>query len=392
MATMSRRREIESELRECERQLRMSMAGGAGLGAAYKSTPFPADVPPGDVLTADEVALYFVASDGSRTQKKVKLTWTDDDLQKGLGTPADPFKKLKEFTAFSNWRYNLDAAFLAQTYEVNKKQFRYTIEGVEVQSLDLFGPRIGFGKFNFKVAFQTEKEIPNPETTATNPLPPIGYQLGATNIPGIFLCRGNSVGILVVILNEDTKKQHTLLTVQPRIAAGRFAFPEIPAGMLDASTNFAGTAAKELKEETGIDLGKTTAKASAKLIDLTSGAYFGTNFSGVYPSAGGCDEMIQLFACELKMSEANMAWLSGRLNGEIHEGEMITLKIVPFGDLVKEAPDMKALSALCLYDRYKQTEEGKKENWYDVNAQIVAKRKSETGSILAPLPSRLQVK
>jgi len=395
MATMSRRREIESELRECERQLRMSMAGGAGLGAAYPTVPFPASAPAGDVLTANEVSLYFVGTDGQRTQKKVKLTWANDNLQKGFGPADDPMKQLREFTAFSNWRYNLDGAFLTSTYTVDgtagkdKAAYRFTIEGLEIQSLDPFGPnRIGFGKFNFKVASRVISNVMDAGAV-------VGKELTTVHIPGVFLCRGNAVGILVVI-EDDTGKKHTLLTVQPRIAAGRFAFPEIPAGMLDESTSFAGTAAKELKEETGIDLnmedkpgkdGKPKT-ALAKIIDLTGSIYAGTNFSGVYPSAGGCDEMIQLFACELKMSNHNMAWLSGRLNGELHEGEMITLKIVPLENLAKEAPDMKALSALYLYERFKSTAAGKATTWYNVDAQIEAKRTAETKPTLLPLPRK----
>ena len=400
MATMSRRREIESELRECERQLRMSMAGGAGLGAAYTTVPFPTTAPEGDVLTASEVSLYFVGTDGKRTQKKVTLTWANDNLQKGFGPADDPMKQLREFTAFSNWRYNLDGAFLTSTYTVDgtpgkdKAAYRFTIEGLEIQSLDPFGPnRIGFGKFNFKVASRVISNVMG--TNAAGGSAVVGQELTTVHIPGVFLCRGNAVGILVVI-EDDNKQKHTLLTVQPRIAAGRFAFPEIPAGMLDESTSFAGTAAKELKEETGIDLnmedkpgkdGKTKT-ALAKIIDLTGSIYAGTNFSGVYPSAGGCDEMIQLFACELKMSNLNMTWLSGRLNGELHEGEMITLKIVPLENLAKEAPDMKALSALYLYERFKSTAAGSATTWYNVDTQIENKRITETGTKLAPLPRK----
>jgi len=41
-----------------------------------------------------------------------------------------------------------------------------------------------------------------------------------------------------------------LLTLQPRIAAGSLAFPELPAGMVDDGT-FSGAAAKEIEEELG---------------------------------------------------------------------------------------------------------------------------------------------
>ena len=42
---------------------------------------------------------------------------------------------------------------------------------------------------------------------------------------------------------------------------------EIPAGMLDGESNFVGVAAKELKEETGIEI------TAEKLINMTRLAY-----------------------------------------------------------------------------------------------------------------------
>ena len=42
--------------------------------------------------------------------------------------------------------------------------------------------------------------------------------------------------------------------MQPRVPTGRYSFVELPAGMLDQSGDFAGVAAKELKEETGIEV------------------------------------------------------------------------------------------------------------------------------------------
>ena len=51
--------------------------------------------------------------------------------------------------------------------------------------------------------------------------------------------------------NSQAEK-HVLLTVQPRVPAASLAFSELPAGMVDDSGTFAGTAAREIKEELGI--------------------------------------------------------------------------------------------------------------------------------------------
>ena len=106
------------------------------------------------------------------------------------------------------------------------------------------------------------------------------------------------------------------MTLQPRIPVASLAFPEIPAGMLDGSGNFSGTAAREIYEETGAlgippDYQKGGRKREDEyvrgkgsmnevnmlclglsieeheLVDLTEKAY-GNQWQGVYPSAGGC--------------------------------------------------------------------------------------------------------
>ncbi|KAI5285078.1 hypothetical protein KEM54_000846, partial [Ascosphaera aggregata] len=150
-------------------------------------------------------------------------------------------------------------------------------------------------------------------------------------------------------------ERKVILTVQPRIPAGSLAFTELPAGMLDDSGSFAGAAAKELEEETGLVI------KSDELIDLT--ALVASQFksrrnqqegeklqAAVYPSAGGCDEFIPIFYCLKRMPRGQIEGLEGRLTGLRAQGEKITLKIIPLKDLWKEAlRDAKSLSAWALY-------------------------------------------
>merc|ERR1719356_423863 len=105
-------------------------------------------------------------------------------------------------------------------------------------------------------------------------------------VPGVVFMRGAAVAILVVLKCKD--KRYTVVVRQPRIPVGKDNLPEIPAGMLDGEGNFAGVAAKELKEETGISINQKD------LIDMTQLA-FNDTYPGMYPSCGGTDEFNRLF-------------------------------------------------------------------------------------------------
>ena len=163
-------------------------------------------------------------------------------------------------------------------------------------------------------------------------------------IPSIVFMRGASVGMLIVITCEEDKRQYTVLTVQPRVPTGKYALEELPAGMLDASGSFVGAAAKELQEETGIIVNEKG------LIDLTEKAFKGTAYNHVYPSAGGCDEILRLFLHQTTMSRARLIELEGKCTGVLEEGENIKLKVISLHELWREAPDVKALSALCIHE------------------------------------------
>lgn len=156
---------------------------------------------------------------------------------------------------------------------------------------------------------------------------------------------------------SDTEKL-VILAIQPRIPAGSLAFPEIPAGMLDDSGTFAGGAAKEIEEETGLSIHQDElVDMTALTLDLISQESTAAEEDmkeklqdGVYPSPGGSDEFIPLFLCQKRMQRGEIEDLQGKLTGLRKEGEKITLKLVPLEDLWKEGVrDGKALAAWALY-------------------------------------------
>lgn len=201
---------------------------------------------------------------------------------------------------------------------------RYLVKTVRVQNVDMFGPvKVGFIKFSADVVDSLAQ----------------GDKV--KNLPGIVFMRGGAVAIVMALKCKGKLK--TILTVQPRIASGRFNFRECPAGMLDGETsNFAGTAAKELKEELGMVV------TADELIDLTS--HFGMP-NGIFPSPGGSDETIRIFAVEREISEEELATYEGKATGALDEGEQITLEIADF-DALLTLDDAKSIIGHGLYTRW----------------------------------------
>ncbi|KAL2010230.1 hypothetical protein VTN00DRAFT_6037 [Thermoascus crustaceus] len=191
-------------------------------------------------------------------------------------TPDLSKDQLLGFPAFKIWLSTLQRSLARQrnaSHEFHSAP--YVLRKIDIQAVDFFkGGRLGFLKL--------KAEVSNDK--------------GET-LPGSVFLRGGSVGMLLILQPDDIPAssedgKRVILTIQPRIPAGSLAFPEIPAGMLDESGTFAGGAAKEIQEETGLTIPQD------ELIDMTSLALglLGehedgeTLQKGVYPSPGGSDE------------------------------------------------------------------------------------------------------
>lgn len=162
--------------------------------------------------------------------------------------------------------------------------------------------------------------------------------------------------MLLVLQPDDVPEgseqdKHVILTVQPRIAAGSLAFAEIPAGMLDDAGSFAGGAAKEIEEETGLVV------RTEELVDLTALALQGGQShgeellqEGVYTTPGVCDEFVPVFLYEKRIPREELEGFRGRLTGLREEGEKITLMVVRLEEVWRVAGrDAKTLAAWGLY-------------------------------------------
>jgi 8-oxo-dGTP pyrophosphatase MutT (NUDIX family) len=148
-------------------------------------------------------------------------------------------------------------------------------------------------------------------------------------IPGVVFLRGCSVAIYIIV--EISGKEYVVLTKQFRAPIGRNVI-EIPAGMMDSESCFAGVAMKEITEETGLE-----APSIESLIPLGN---------PIIPSGGGCDEKIQLFFWKTTISEEKQAEILSKMLGCADENENIQILFEPielYESKLMEIGDVKAI-------------------------------------------------
>lgn len=247
-----------------------------------------------------------------------------------LAINLDPkFNKhlLEKYEPFVEWVKQLKTSLDLQKEEEENSEKRhpfhddpYELKSIHIQAVDFFGSRIGFLKY--RAIIQNER----------------GNKGKPMQLPGSIFMRGGSVGMLMILRPKNMSDERwVIMTVQARIPAGSLSFLEIPAGMIDDRTNdFRGAAANEIEEETGLKIN------CDHLIDMTKLALQGSpnpeNLkAAMYPSPGGSDEFIALFLWEQEMERLEIESLKEKLTGDKKQGEMITLKLIPYGDLWKVA-------------------------------------------------------
>jgi len=231
--------------------------------------------------------------------------------------------------AFTQWLDTLKTSLdLQREYHHPFYDAPYSLRSINIQSVDFFGPRVGFLKFSADISNA------NGET-----------------LPGIVFLRGGSVAMLMILRPSDSRNERwVIMTQQARIPAGSLTFPEIPAGMLD-DDSFKGAAAKEIEEETGLVVPRN------ELVDMTALAVRQAQTTpeqlqaAMYPSPGGSDEFIPLFLWEKELPRQYIEELNDKSTGLRVQGERIRVKLCRYEDLWKVgARDAKALAACALYE------------------------------------------
>jgi hypothetical protein len=93
-----------------------------------------------------------------------------------------------------------------------------TVVQIHIQSVDMFGPRVGF----VKLRSESQVLVASQDADGSHPT--------VIDVPGIVFMRGGSVGVLIILACEG--EEYTILTYQARVPAADHNLPEIPAGML----------------------------------------------------------------------------------------------------------------------------------------------------------------
>ena len=255
--------------------------------------------------------------------------------------PALTKDQLLAFPAFKTWISTLQHSLSTQKGSTHTfHSAPYKLRKIDIQAVDFFGGgRIGFLKLKAEVSNDDGEKI-----------------------PGSVFLRGGSVGMMLILQPDDvadrseTEKQ-VILAVQPRVPAGSLAMAELPAGMLDDAGTFAGGAAKEIAEETGLEI------PADHLINMTELAIPEPSSSdteeqiqrAMYPSPGGSDEFIPIFLWQKRVPRSTLKEWQGKLTGLRDHGEKITLMLCPLQDLWKVgARDGKTLGAWALYEGLKR--------------------------------------
>ncbi len=189
-------------------------------------------------------------------------------------------EKLTDSHKYQLWRGKLEAHGL-------------DIHGIE----EIYSRRKGDGEILFSLLM----------TDATTP--------EGDKIPPICFLKGEVVCVLICLIDAGSGEKYLLLVKQRRICDGGYTY-EHPAGMLDSESDAAAVAAREVHEETGIELAKE---------DLTR-----LLSHPCYPSTGTSDEAMYFFFCEITLPKEKIMQYHDQNMGVASDHERITTSVLPF--------------------------------------------------------------
>ena len=211
-------------------------------------------------------------------------------------------EKLEDSLKYQQWKALLDA------------------EGIDVRSIEeLHVVRKRKGDVLFAL-LKMDAVAPNGE-----PLLPIA------------LLRGHFVGVLVSLIEKETGEEFFLMVRQRRVGTGAVML-EHPAGMVDNTKDPWEVAITEVREETGVEIGRE------QLVLLDERV--------LYSSPGLIDEGGYFFATQLRLSRAEIQALGDNSQGHGTEGEFIETVVLSRADAMAETSVANAQLHFYLWETW----------------------------------------
>ncbi len=187
---------------------------------------------------------------------------------------------------------------LTESHKYNLWRKKLVANGLDIHGIEeIYSRRKGDGEILFSLLM----------TDATTPQ--------GDKIPPICFLKGEVVCVLICLIDAQSGEKYLLLVKQRRICDGGYTY-EHPAGMLDSESDPAAVAAREVHEETGIELGK---EELTRLLDYPC-----------YPSTGTSDETMYFFFCELTLPKDKIMQYHDQNMGVASDHERITTAVLPF--------------------------------------------------------------
>ncbi|CAG5016794.1 hypothetical protein DYBT9275_05637 [Dyadobacter sp. CECT 9275] len=206
---------------------------------------------------------------------------------------------------------------LTDSHKYNLWTKRLIANGMDIHQIDeLYTRRTGKGDVLFSLVY-------------TDASTPEGYK-----IPPICFIKGEVVCVLICFIDIETREKFLLLVQQRRICDGSLTF-EHPAGMLDSESDAAAVAAREVWEETGIEIAKES------LIQLGK--------EPCYPSTGTSDEAMYFFYCEIELTGEEIRGYHNQAQGLLSDHEYINTYVAPFAEGHKLITNSNGLLLNFLY-------------------------------------------
>ena len=214
---------------------------------------------------------------------------------------------------------------------------KINISKIKIDAIIRFGPRIGFicASSDANVNIYNKRENKNENK----------------KIPGTIFIRGNSVCCLLIIKIVGQNKYHMVLVKQFRVPIGQQIL-ETPAGMMDDEHNIVSAMITEIKEETEIIINNKNLIESTDIKEKECPIDTLIHFGGFYPSPGGCDEYIDIFAYMIEMTQSKIVELNGKLINNPDSKELITIQIESLNwQEIDKTNDSKLLIAASKFER-----------------------------------------